>query len=159
MRSLALCALLLFATSASADDVRYPATGTPAVTFKVPDGWVAKVMDGKMVVESADVSTVVTIFIEPWSGTPEALAAEALKGEEIAPITSDDRHGISILNTGGDWWKLSPTGPAGKSRPQIFVDVMLGDGKALTALMVSPDDEGPGYHAALHLLDRMAMAH
>ena len=89
--------------------MRYPATGTPALTFKVPDGWSAKVLDGKMVVESPDVSTVVTIFIEPWSDSLDALAADSLKGEAIAPFSAYDRHNISVLDLHGVWWKLTPT--------------------------------------------------
>ena len=157
MRSLAVFAFLLIATSSYAADMRYPATGAPAVTFKVPDGWTAKEMDGKMVVESPDISTVVTIFIQPWTGTSDALGAEMLKDEEIVPVTTEDKHGVSVLGTHGEWWKLHPNNPNRKSGPQAFVQAMLDDGHALTALMVSPDDEGPGYHAGLHLLDRMAM--
>jgi hypothetical protein len=158
MRFLAAIALLLVATSASAADMRYPATGAPAVTFKVPDGWTAKEMDGKMVVESPDISTVVTLFVEPWSDSLDALAAITLKDEKIAPLTADDRHNVSVLDRHGVWWKLTPTATQ-KSRPQALVGVMLDDHTALTGLLVSPDDEGPGYHAGLHLLDRLAMAH
>ncbi|HEX4860069.1 MAG TPA: hypothetical protein VFV07_02455 [Rhizomicrobium sp.] len=157
MRFLLLVAAL-FATAASAGEVRFPATGSPAVTVKVPDGWSAKEVGGKFQAVSADGATTATIAIVPYAGTLDALAAETLGIAGVAPPTEGDRHAISIVDRNGYWWPLKKTAADGKSRSVMFCDVMLEDGKALTGLMLSPDDDGADYHAGLAMLGRIKLA-
>ncbi|HWA90745.1 MAG TPA: hypothetical protein VG889_11955 [Rhizomicrobium sp.] len=158
MRSIVLVAML-FAAAASASEMRYPAAGAPAVIVKVPDGWTAKEAEGKFLAASADGTTTLTIAIVPYTGTLDALATETLaaSGIAVAP-TLDDRHGVSFfdLNREGYWWPLEGAGPGGKM--VAFADLMLADGKALTGLMISPDRDGPGFHAGLHMLDGLKPA-
>lgn len=157
MRFLVLAGAL-FATAASAGEMRFPATGSPAVIVKVPDGWSAKEADGKFQAVSADGATTVAIAIVPYTGSLDMLANETLAAAGIAPPTLDDRHGVSFfdLNRQGYWWPLEKAGPDGKM--VAFCDLMLEGGKALTGLMLSPDRDGPGFHAGLTMLDRLKPA-
>ena len=159
MRCLIFFTLLLAALPASAGEMRYPASGAPAVTVDIPDGWSAKETDGKLVAASADGSSTVTISIAPYAGSLDALADETLKAAGIDPPSPDERHAVLVADLTGFWWPSQQTDARGKTRHVFFCDVMLGDGKALTGILVSPDDDGPGFHAGLHILDRMKLAH
>lgn len=154
MRFLALsCALTFVVVSASADETRYPASGMPAVTVKIPDGWSGKEEGGKFKASAADGSATVTISIVPYAGSMDALAAETFQAEQIDPST--DRHAALVADMYGYWWPSQQPAAGGKTRKVFFCDVMLGDGKALTGLLVSSEDDSPGYHAGLSMLDRM----
>lgn len=157
IRSLIVVAALV-ATSASAGEMRYPAAGAPAVIVKVPDGWSAREADGKLQTASADGTTTVTIAIVPYTGSLDALANETLAAAGVAPPKLADRHGVSFfdLDKHGYWWPLEGAGPGGKM--VALCDLMLEDGKALTGLMITPDRDGPGYHAGLTMLDRLKPA-
>ncbi|MBV9990444.1 MAG: hypothetical protein JOZ72_04050 [Alphaproteobacteria bacterium] len=158
MRASSILALLLLAAPAGADEMRYPATGAPAVTLKVPDGWSAKEADGKFVATSADGATTVTVSIVAYAGSMDALAAESLKDAPTAPPALGDRHAITLADLNGYWWELHPTGPEGTPRPELYCNVMLGGGKAMSGLIVAPDSEGAGYHAGLRMLGGMKQA-
>jgi hypothetical protein len=150
---------MLVATAAAAGEMRYPASGTPAVTVTLPDGWSAKEAEGKLLAETADGTTTLSIAIVPYTGSLDALATESLAAAGVATApTLDDRHGVSFfdLNKEGYWWPLEGAGPGGKT--VAFADLMLADGKALTGLMISPDRDGPGFHEGLRILDRLKPA-
>ena len=154
MRVPAICALLL-ATSASAGEMRYPATGAPAVTFAVPDGWSAKEADGKLQAVSADGSATVTMAIVAWTGSMEALADETLKAAHIDPPI--DKTAVSIAGVHGFMFHAQQKDAGGKVRAVMFCDAMLGSGKALTGVLVAPDEEAPGRMAGLRMLDRLTL--
>lgn len=138
--------------------MRYPASGSPAITAKIPDGWSAKEADGKLIAKSADGSTTVTIAIVSYAGAMDALADETMRAAKIDPPRESDRHAVSVPDTHGYWWPSFQIGADGETRRVFFCDVLMGDGKALTGTLISPDDDSPDYHAGLHLLDRMVLA-
>ena len=73
-------AATLFATAASAETVRTPATGDPAVTITFPDGWQYKLDSGGSLISfPADHSSSITVTVTDYKGTLDDLAAGAMK--------------------------------------------------------------------------------
>ena len=84
MRTATISALIFAAlsvASAMAGDLRYPQTGTPAFSMRVPDGWTFKTDDnGAMVIEAPDRSAEVVLSFAAFSGTLDQRAANVIKG-------------------------------------------------------------------------------
>jgi len=152
MRALLLCALLLGA--ASADEMRYPASGAPAVTFAVPEGWSAKEVDGKLQAAAPDGSATVTMAIVPWTGAMEQLAGETLAAAEMDP--PGGKTAVSIAGQHGFMFHAQQTA-GGRTRAVLFCDVALGSGKALTGILVADDEDSSSRHEGLKLLDHLTL--
>lgn len=154
MRSLVFAALL-FAASASAGEMRFPATGAPAVTFAVPDGWSAKEVDGKLQAAAADGSATVTMAIVPWTGSMEQLASETMTAAGIDPPS--DKTAVSIADLRGFMFHAEKKDGA-MTKAVLFCDVALGSGKALTGILVADDEGSSARHEGLKLLDHLKLA-
>jgi len=155
MRALILLSLLLAAGAAGADEMRYPATGVPAVTFKVPDGWSAKEADGKLQAASADGSATVTIAIVPFAGDMEELAEQALYAASADRPT--DKRGVIVAGVDGYMFHSQQKGAGGAVRQVMFVDAQIAPGRSLTGILSAVDDESPSRMAGLRLLDRLTL--
>lgn len=89
---LPLFALLFCAVAARAETVRLPATGTPAYSFNVPDGWII-VYDqyGNLRISAADKSSALLLSMieDPAVDTTPAaeVAAEIIKSSGAPPYT------------------------------------------------------------------------
>jgi hypothetical protein len=141
VRQLALVALLLAPASASAAETRFPATGTPAVTFTVPDGWSGKETDGKFVAASADGSATVTIAIVPYSGDMEELAQLTLYAANMEQPT--DPRSVSVADGHGYMFHSQQKGANGAApREVLFVDAQIAPDRSLTGILSAADEEG-----------------
>ncbi len=155
MRALAFFALLLASGTASADEMRYPATGVPAVTFKVPDGWSAKEANGKLEAASADGSAFVTIAIVPYTGDMDELAELSLYAANADRPT--DKRAVTVAGVDGYMFHSQQKGAGGAVRQVMFVDAQIAPGRSLTGILSAADEESPSRMAGLRLLDRLTL--
>lgn len=156
MRCLAILALLLATASASAGETRFPATGAPAVTFTVPDGWSGKEADGKFVAASADGSATVTISIVPYSGDMEELAQLTLYAANMEQPT--DKRAVSVADGHGFMFHSQQKGANGAApRAVLFVDAQIAPDRSLTGILSAADEESDSRKAGLHMLDRLKL--
>ena len=96
-----LCAVLFTAQAAVAKDVRFPATGNPAFSFRMPDDWTTEEGDDdSLLVASGDHSMAFTLLIET-SNDPfdddilDEIATVALKVAKAAPPKRKEAASIS----------------------------------------------------------------
>jgi len=85
---LAVLALLLLPVTASARELRHPASGEPAFTMTVPDDWTAVTVDGgrSLSIASADRRIGFALTIAPTDQSPEEIAKSAVtasKGTQL----------------------------------------------------------------------------
>jgi len=76
-------ALVALVTSpAAAEDIRFPATFTPALMIHTPKGWTStKLPLDNLEIESGDRTAVLTIALSPTLGSPDILAAKILRAQ------------------------------------------------------------------------------
>lgn len=119
----ALCAVLFAAQPAVAKDVRFPATGNPAFSLRIPDDWTTEEGDDdSLLLASGDHSMAFTLMLEtgdkPWDDDAlDEIATVALKVAKAAPPKRKDAVSISgfpgfsypsaTTNDGGDVVRLT----------------------------------------------------
>jgi len=97
----ALCAVSFAAQPAVAKDVRFPATGNPAFSLRIPDDWTTEEGDDdSLLVASGDHSMAFTLMLEtgdkPWDDDAlDEIATVALKVAKAAPPKRKDAVAIS----------------------------------------------------------------
>ena len=97
----ALCAVSFAAQPAVAKDVRFPATGNPAFSLRIPDDWTTEEGDDdSLVVASGNHSMAFTLMLEtgdaPWDDDAlDEIATVALKVAKAAPPKRKDAVAIS----------------------------------------------------------------
>lgn len=96
-----LCAVLFTAQAAAAREVRFPATGNPAFSFRMPDDWTTdEGDDDSLVVTSADRIMAFTVMLEtstdPFDDDVlDEIAKVALKVAKAAPPKRKEAASIS----------------------------------------------------------------
>lgn len=96
-----LCAVLFAAQPAVAKDVRFPTTGTPAFSLRIPDDWTTEEGDDdSLLLASRDHSMAFTLMLEtseqPWDDdTLDEIATVALRVAKAAPPKRKDATSIS----------------------------------------------------------------
>ena len=72
--------------AAQAGDGRFPATGTPALTFHMPDDWTQQPDgDGSIMLISGNKTSSLALSLSPYTGTLDDLAAGSMKAADAAP--------------------------------------------------------------------------
>ncbi|WP_422016840.1 hypothetical protein [Reyranella sp.] len=113
----ALCAVSFAAQPAVAKDVRFPATGNPAFSLRIPDDWTTEEGDDdSLLVASGDHSMAFTLMLEtgdaPWDDdTIDEIATVALKVAKAAPPKRKDA--VSISGCPGFSYPSAATNDAG----------------------------------------------
>ena len=97
---------LCFASSVSAKDMRFPASGNPAFSFRMPDNWTSSIdPSGNLLLASANRSTGFSLTHAVSSASLDELANEALgiaKADETrarAPASISGFAGVSYTTT------------------------------------------------------------
>jgi hypothetical protein len=92
--------MLLLASPASAESVRFPETGDPAFVIQTPDSWTSKPDGaGNMLLVAGDKSASYALTIGSYSGTLDDLAVGAMKvagasaPQLMGPVTISGFHG------------------------------------------------------------------
>lgn len=77
--------LVLAASPAVAEDVRFPAAFKPALMLHTPKGWASQKMDvglsENLMIDSPDHTMELVVSLSPTLGSPDALAAKLLKAK------------------------------------------------------------------------------
>lgn len=160
MRFFAILGALLFvAVSARADEVRYPETGMPAVTFSLPDGWTAQPDDQhNLLVASGDRSVVVTMSMIEWSGPLDTLATEVLAVAKADPPT--DKTAVSVLGLHANAFRSGAMQSDGKTPVKLrLIDIQIDPTHAFICTIISnKQDDDPGYMAGIRFVDKLKLA-
>lgn len=159
IQALAFLSLLLFAVQPSeAAAVRYPTTGVPAVTFDVPDDWIAKPDDyHNLLLASPNYSTVVTLSMIEYKGSIDDLAKAVLQVAKADPPTG--KTAVSIAGLAGFAYLSHAVQEDGKTRVSlrpIFVQVD-GDHALICTVMSQSDGDNPDYMAGMRVVDQFKL--
>lgn len=96
MRILIAVLLMCSATPALAGQIRYPETGSPAITAEVPDSWRKETRDdGYLHISTIDHTMEVLFSIIPYTGTLDEAAMAATKANHATTPGRGDAVSIS----------------------------------------------------------------
>lgn len=133
--------LLLAASSAAAEDIRFPATGMPAFTMHTPDSWTSqKDGEGNVLLTSSDHTIVVVLTLVAYSGPFDVLAAEALKVAKATPVGAAEPAAIDGLK--GSAYHASMTNPGGVKLNLKLIAVQVDAVHTFTCTLISALPDG-----------------
>lgn len=159
IQALAFLSLLLFAAQpGEAAAVRYPETGVPAVTFDIPDDWIAKPDDyHNLLIASADHSTVVTLSMIEYEGSIDDLAKAVLQVAKADPPT--DKTAVSVAGLAAFAYLSHAVQEDGKTRVSLRPIFVRVDGvhALICTVMSESDGDNPGYLAGKRLVDQFKL--
>lgn len=151
IRIAALVALMgsAFVLQAQAADLRFPQTGAPAFTIKLPSGWTQQVDEtGSEIVTAPDRSALLQLSFAAYSGDIDQRAKNILTGGAVA---SPAQHGMPATFAGqnAQTYQAGLYDAAGVHKNVRLYLIRLDPDYVASALVVTIDDITDAQKAAL----------
>jgi hypothetical protein len=137
--------LVLFALGAStaaAEDIRFPKTFKPALIIHTPKGWTKTNLDTalaeNMEIESPDQTMIITVGLPPTLGSTDKIAAKILQG------TAKDKTKAKLAGLDAFVYRGETTNPDGlKLHLKLFVAPIDPQEAFTVTLITAMDDNDP----------------
>ncbi len=152
-----LCCFAVGVSSAYAGDVRFPQQGYPAISFRIPGDWTARIdADGNMIVHSADGSSNFSFSVVEFDGSLDELALATTQAVKATPPRRD---AASVSGVSGYVYYSTMTDDSGAPLNLKMIAVKL-DAKhvATGTLITGPEISKPAMATAVTVLDSMSIA-